>query len=68
MALVGAAAGIRQGGGDVAEAVQNGIKEIKISNRSHTLCFKAQPARARCPQTGPLLPVLCRWARQVSQI
>lgn len=49
------------------EAVQNGIEEAEVSNRSHILCFKAQPAKVECPQTGSLLLVPHRQARQESQ-
>lgn len=41
VALVGAAPEVGQGGGDLVDAVQNGIEEMGVRNGDHTLCCDA---------------------------
>ena len=50
VALVRAGSGIGQGGGDLAESVEEGLKD---GNGGHILCFKAVTAKSRAQKLAP---------------
>ena len=61
VALVGAGPGIGQGGGDLAESVEEGFKD---GNGGHTLCLKAESEKSSPPEIGPSFRKLRRQKTQ----